>query len=541
MKLRAREQKWDTLPWIAFGLLSLAGAGLIIYSTVWGAVVYSDSTVYILSARSLLEGKGLGIPGPGGSFLPLAHYPPLYPLVLSGLGWLGMDLLEGTRWLNVILFGLLIFLVSGGAFRFTRRFSLSFLLGLTLCVSPLFLDIFSRAMSEALFFIFLVVCLLFLVEFVKQTRWQLLVGAGLAAGLACLVRYAGITLVICGGLMLLVFPKTRWKPRLQNLGIFLGLSGGLAAIWLVPLFLRTQRLAARTIQPAGDLAAVMREARVALIDLGWSWLPFSSLWQPTPSYALRGWLMIALLAVLGGATWFVVRLRLRFDRKNNPQPGLLRLAGVFALFSAVYLVFITLSFLFSTPRNDLDGRLLSPVYLGLLLTFFPLLAWVFSVGGGDGLSWVSPALLALVAVGGLGRSSDFVREMSQNGVGYTSQVWQISATLQAVKRLDPALAVISNESAAILFLANRPAYDVIQVFLSAGGDSVPVYGDNLDDPAQRLFQDGEAVLVIFTDYFYWQLFPLYGDQTQQAIDTFFQNMQIEAKLTDGVIYRYATP
>jgi apolipoprotein N-acyltransferase len=252
--------------------------------------------------------------------------------------------------------------------------------------------------------------------------------------------------------------------------------------------------------------------------------------------------MIALLVILGGATWLVLRERQRSPEYHYPEPGLLRLAGVFALFSAVYGVFITFSFLFSTPRNDLDGRLLSPIYLALFLAFFPLLAWVLSaLKAGNGLTWVSPALLALVVAGGLGRSIEFVQNNHQNGAGYTSKVWQSSATLQAVKRLDPAVTVISNESAAILFLANRPAYDVVQTFLSSGNELVPVYGNDPNDPAQRLFQDGEAVLVIFTDYFYWQLFPLYGDQTQQAIDSFFQNMQIEAKLADGVIYRYATP
>jgi hypothetical protein len=537
-----QERKRDVLPWMAFGLLSLAGAFFITYSTVWGAIVYSDSVTYLLSARSLMEGKGLGIPGPGGSFLPLIWHPPLYSVVLSGIGWLGIDLLEGARWLNVLLFGLTILLVSGALYRFSRQFSLSFLLGLTLCVSPLFLDIFSRAMAEALFFFFGLSCLFFLIEFLKHSHWTLLVGAGIAAGLACLTRYTGITLVICGALILLVFPRMDWQKRLQNLGIFVGLAGGLAVTWLLPPFLHTQRLADRTLQPAEDLALALREARVALIDLGWSWLPFSSIWQPTPSYALRGWLMTALLAALGGIAWIAVLRRLRLKEKSIPERGLLRLAGVFSLFSVVYLVFIAFSFLFSSPRNDLDGRLLSPVYLGLLLTFFPLLAWTLSGGKPDGrLSRVSPLLLILLVAGGLGRSYEFVQDNHQNGAGYTSKTWQSSATLQAVKGLDPAVAVISNESAAVLFLANRPAYDINELFLSAGSESVPIFGNNVEDPAQRLFQGKKAVLVIFTDYFYWQLFPIYGDRTQQVIDAFFQGMQIEERLADGVIFRYAKP
>jgi hypothetical protein len=537
-----QEQKQLALPWITFGLISLAGAFLIAYSTTWGTIVYSDSTVYILSARSLLEGKGLGIAGPGGSFLPLAHYPPLYPLVLSGLGWLGVDLLDGARWLNVILFGLLIFLVSGGVYRFSRQFPLSVVLGLAFCVSPLFLEIYSRTMSEALFFLFMLVCLLLLIEYLKQPYRKLLVGAGMAAGLACLTRYPGVTLVICGGLLLFIFPRTNWKKRLLNQGIFFGLAGGLAATWLLPLFLRTQRLAARTLQPAEDLAVALREARVSLIDLGWSWLPFSSAWEPTPSYALRGWFLIALVMTLGVIALVSAWRRLRAPERSNFEPGMLQMACVFALFSVVYLVFIAFSFLFSSPRNDLDGRLLSPVYLSVVLTVFPLLAWVVSGGKpGRRVSWIPAFLVIFLAAGGLGGSLEFVQKNHRSGAGYTSKVWQDSATLQAVKRLDPAVTVISNEGAAILFLADRPAYEINEFFLSAGSEDVPVFGSDPEDPAQRLFREGKAVLVIFTDYFYWQLFPIYGDRTQQVIDTFFQNMQAETRLTDGVIFRYAKP
>jgi hypothetical protein len=271
-------------------------------------------------------------------------------------------------------------------------------------------------------------------------------------------------------------------------------------------------------------------------------LPFSSLWQPTPSYALRGWLMIALLAVLGGAAWFILRKRLRLPEKSSGELGLLRLAGVFALFSAIYLVFIVLSFFLSSPRNDMDARLLSPAYLGFIMAVFPLLAWLSSAERAKvGLSWVSPFLLSLLIAGGVTRSYDFVQRIHLKGAGYTSRAWQNSATLQAVKRLDPGVHVITNESAAVLFLADRPAYDVVQFFLSAGNEVVPAYGENLADPAQRLFQDGEAVLVIFTDYFYWQLYPIYGDRTQQVIDAFFQTMHIEKRLPDGIIFRNAKP
>jgi len=540
--MNLRNRKWDCPAWIIFGLMGLAGSLVVAYCTAWGATVYSDATEYILSARSLLDGKGLGIPGPGGVFLPLTLHPPLYPLVLSGLGWMGLNLLEGARWLNVLLFGLVITLVSAAVYGVTRRFILAFLLGLVIFVSPLFLDIFSRAMAEALFFFLGLSNLFLFVQYLRFPRWRLLVGAGITAGLACLARYTGFVLVISGILLLLVFPKGNWKKRLLNLGIFIGLAGGLAATWLLPLYLLTQRMAARSLQLGEDLAVALRDARVALIDLGWSWLPFSQLIEPPPSYAFRGWLMTALLAVVGTVTLIVAWKRLRSPGRQLTELGLIHLAGVFGLFAAVYLLFITFSFFFSSPRNDLDGRLLSPFYLALILTIFPLLTWVLWGGRlSRWLAWIPALGLVVLAAGGLDRSADFVQTNHRSGSGYTSKAWLSSPAIRAVKELDPGIAVISNESAAILFLTDRPAYDVNELFRTHPSETFTRYGDDPDDPAQLLFQKKQAVLVVFPNTFYWQLFPIYGDRTQERLDALFEGLRVDQSFDDGVIYRYSQP
>lgn len=59
------ESRWRGWTWLALILLGIAGAWLVAYMTCWGAVSFSDSTLYILSVRSLLAGRGPGIPGPG--------------------------------------------------------------------------------------------------------------------------------------------------------------------------------------------------------------------------------------------------------------------------------------------------------------------------------------------------------------------------------------------------------------------------------------------------------------------------------------------
>jgi len=91
-------------PWhvIAVIPLSLAGAAQIFYATTMGVAAYSDSTEYIVSARNLISGHGLGLITPTGRLMPLYFHPPLYPLVLSALGAPGLDLLRVARWLNIV-------------------------------------------------------------------------------------------------------------------------------------------------------------------------------------------------------------------------------------------------------------------------------------------------------------------------------------------------------------------------------------------------------------------------------------------------------
>lgn len=333
------------------------------------------------------------------------------------------------------------------------------------------------------------------------------------------------------------------KTPEEFLGIYIGLSGSISASWLLPLFLRTQSFAARSFQSGGDdLSIAVREAWVSLIDMAWSWIPFSQFVEPRPSYFIRGWFMITLVVLLAVVTLFVAWKRYRSIGDKFQERGMLRLSGVFGLFSIVYLASITFSFLFSFPRNDLNGRLFSPVYLSLLIMVFSLLTWALAGGKlGRWLVWLPILGLVVMAAGGFDKGIEFVRTNHRDGAGYTSAVWANSPTIRAVKELSPGIALISNESAAILFLTGRPAYDMSILYDTTPSENDTRYGDDLDDPIQRLFRTDQAVLVIFPGSFYWQLFPIYGDRTQDKLDSLFKDLRVEQSLADGVIYRYLQP
>ncbi len=132
---------------------SLLGMALMIYSTTWGPVVTSDSVYYIGSADNLVHGKGFGLPWGSGRFLLYAGDPPFYPLLIAGLELLGLNVVSAARLVAVLTFGLTILAVGVLGGRATHSPGLGLALSLLVLTSALLSDLYSRAISEAIFFL----------------------------------------------------------------------------------------------------------------------------------------------------------------------------------------------------------------------------------------------------------------------------------------------------------------------------------------------------------------------------------------------------
>ena len=105
---------------VPLAILALIGIVILSLITRWGIGISPDSTIYIGSARNLLNGHGLSVMSGDGQAIPLTHYPPLFPILLSILGKSGIVLPEVARWLNVCLFGANILLVGLVINRYTH-------------------------------------------------------------------------------------------------------------------------------------------------------------------------------------------------------------------------------------------------------------------------------------------------------------------------------------------------------------------------------------------------------------------------------------
>ena len=193
---------------------AVLGVVALMLSTHWGPGIGGDATIYITSARNLLAGKGLGLIQPDGGFRLIPYFPPFFSLVLSLIGLTGADLVAAAHWLNMLLFGGLVWLAGSLTYRVSRSVPLAGVLAVLLMASPILIPVYSWAMAEPLSIFCGVLGLVWLVDYFHQPqRRSLLILSGLLAGLSFLTRYSAVAYLAAGWIGLLIFsPKTIQQP-----------------------------------------------------------------------------------------------------------------------------------------------------------------------------------------------------------------------------------------------------------------------------------------------------------------------------------------
>ena len=515
-------------------LIGILGSLLILYSTQWGPWVYSDSAGYILSARNLLAGHGLGLYGPSGAFRPLSIHPPLFSLMLSLFGWIGFDLIATARWMNAILFGLTIIIVGLSILATTRSSWLSVISCILLLSMPDLTYISSGAMSEPLFFFLGFASLCALQWFFINDRRLVLLAAAAAAGLSIVTRYAGLAFMITGIAFLFIFSRKAFKNRILDVFIY-GMVGSLPVLaWFVHL--KLQSSSARLILLPLNLKEGLVNLRLWMMDVIWSWLPFPNFF-PHYSYNLtKYYLLLAaglMIALTSLTLWRAHKNKLDIRILSSGLP----FVGLMVILAIAYLVVLVISYLFLLPPPVLSGRLLIPVHITVILGFFGLC--FFFIRTWLKIKWI-PLIPVIIALGFfiyyMQGSIKFAVQLHQNGDGYTSRNWRNSQTIHAAQQLPTNISLISNDSAAVYFYTNRPAYDIYELI-----DKIPQsftrYGDDPTDPAQRAFRSRGAALILFNSI-YGQFESIYWGQTEERMENFTKGLYLFAQLKDGRIYFY---
>jgi hypothetical protein len=487
---------------------AIAGFLLVQMLCAYGGVGISpDSVVYISTAQNIRDHGAIA----DFTNLPVMDFPAFYPIFLSGVLFLtGGKIVHSGPILDGLLFATLIGCCGYIMNRFTlvTRVYKAFLL-IFIVLSPCLLEIYSMIWSETLFLLLSILFIIGAHGYFRSHSLRWLATMALIGGFACVTRYAGVSLVALGGLLLLCDGRLRWSPRK------FGHWGLYALLATLPLALNLYRNLRLTKTLTGFREAGQTPFSTNLHMFGsvlCDWLPFSN-----EHYGIAT--AVAALFILGITGRFVYRLVRRTDIFTFSTLALsyFIVYGGFILFTATVSRF-----------QPLDSRLLSPLFL----------PWLWGSS-----NWIPPALkrcsrpwrtwgIALSVVAGIcfiiGELHDFRDNwegIHYAGIpGYTETSWKSSETLAYVKShkdsLEKAGPVYSDAFEGLWFLADMRS------------ELLP-HKDNPED-IRWMMHNAHFTVVWFDDAINWDLIDVDLMRTRKVLVK-------ELRFKDGAIYSFEGP
>jgi hypothetical protein len=390
-----------------------------------GIGVSPDSVVYISTAQNIHDHGAIN----DFTNMPLMDFPVFYPIFLSGIVFLtGKSALVFGPVLDGLLFGLLVWLCGWMMNRFSafsRWYKWTILLFIVL--SPCLLEIYSMIWSETLFILLSVLFMIVAYRYFLSHSIRWLLAMGLVAALSCVTRYAGVSIIGLGGLLMLCDRGQRWGlKKVIHIGAFVIVSVSLLALNLYRNMQVTHTLTGYREKGLTAFADNLHDFGAVFCD----WLPFFN----GRYYAATVVALVFLLLITG---IFLYRLVLRKDFFSYDTIAI----AYFVVYAGFILFTATVS-----RFQRLDSRLLSPLFLPWLwgsTVWIPAVLkarprWGLPTGPVMRSKWPLLAAVGVAAGCFLWGEIDTYRENWEGihyaGIpGYTETQWRNSQTMAYVR------------------------------------------------------------------------------------------------------------
>ena len=420
-------------------IAALTGFVLILLYTRHGGIGISpDSIVYTSTARSIQEGKGL-IQFDG---TPMILFPAAYPLFLSGImAIMHVDVLQFAPYLNAILFGIVIY-TSGcmmHKFKYHTNWYKWILLACIIC-SPALLEIYFMLWSESLFVVWIMLFFLSIQYYFRTRSTFAFVLFTLIASIAVVTRYAGVTVIGTGCLLLLFDKALQWKKRLFNTATF-----GIFSIVLLVLNIVRNNLVSGLVTGNRQKGIIPLHTNIEYLGSVLSdWLPLGSVSKTIA-------LIIGTIVLLLFIFIFIYRVV-----KNIHYYSYENIATAFFI---VYALFMVISATISR-YEPINSRLLSPLFISFIVGIsYKVPEWINATNH-KVFKWMLSAGTILIVIAFLYKQINVDRnnykDIDEGGIGgYTEDSWRESPTISFLKN-NPSLfkndsLVVSNAGHAVYF------------------------------------------------------------------------------------------
>ena len=416
-------------------IISLIGFFAIIAVTSQRGIGLScnSAIAYIRMSRNLIDGN---LSWQDAFLNYWVHFPPLFSLCLTAIhSFGGPDPLLSVRWFNASLFGLNILLVGLLIYWQTEAIWLAIMGSLWMIVKVDVLDIHSEAMSEPLLIFWTLLWLVFFLNFLKTRSVGSFLGFSIAAGLACITRFAGIPLILTGIVILLLDKKKSILNSFATATVFVFVSLFPMILWMIKNFLDGGRFINR----------VFAFHPTPILQGNYSW-PINPI--GTPSFSL---LSFAVLFLLGWLIW-KKRDLLAIENISNKRIYFLIIA---ILYIIIYFLtwYITITFLDAEAH---EPRYLIPIeIIGMLFSLSCIKLLLSVTKSSNFLKVLFCGFLFIYLIGmNLMSMSQWFVERYNNGSGYEGIKWDKSEIIQEVKKISPDMMIYANDVKALYVRAN---------------------------------------------------------------------------------------
>ncbi len=458
----------------------------------WPVGVGYDSVIYINGAESLSAGTGYSQ-----SIIPITHYPPLYSVFLAVFSLFSQgSIISAATILVVCLYGLNAFLAGLLVWRVTRSGLSSIGASVMVAVIPGLVDMHFEAMSEPLFFALILLWFIFLFEYFQSGKLSWLILAGVFSGLSTLTRYIGIFAISTTFFSILLLRPGGFKKKLLN-AVIAGFSGSIfVLIWLARNQLITGGLTNRMFifHPKGleyYLSAFSGFADLLGI------LAFKNGVAGIPNFIL----VISAMIALALGVYLLIQ-NVKYLKSNDNYRQFLRIGSIAV---ASYLFFILFSVNFFDASTRLTGRILSPLFLILIISAWILIWPIKQALEGKSVRIIAVIFLLLIIGVNLPGYVSGTGSFKQKGLKFTGKEWATSATVNWLKELPDEIIVYSNEAVPIGFLTDHPTYTIPEKTNSLTG----LQNEDFVEKTAIMMNDlinGKAIFIKMTTKAYSEVF-----------------------------------
>ncbi len=487
--------------------LIAAAAGFFIiflFTRHSGIGVCPDGVVYTTAAENIsATGKYTDF-----THGPVIDFPAFYSIFLSGIIWLtGLKPLAFAPFLNAFLFAVIIYLAGNIMEQFEYR-SKWYKAAILSCIvlSPGLLEDYSMMWSETLFILFLLLFIMAMYHYLRSGSRKALIAAAIITSLACITRYAGITVIATGGIIILVNNRLSLQKRFADGLIFGAISPLLLIINLWRNYMVSGTLTGDREQSITPLITNMHDAGIVFSN----WLPFV--------HGNNTSAIIVVIAIIAGLSILCITQFL----KDHRVSGYESIAAAYALFYILFMI-VTASI---SRFEELNSRFMTPAFIPLLWSGS---YWLVS------LSKQSKTFVKKFSLAGLGifiLSSFQYNQIAADaetwdGVkdagipGYTEDQWTKSETVQFIEKNAP------------LFKKNytiySDAYDAIYWFTGRPGKFLPAR--EYKPGVKEFLSDPRCYMVWFND-------GINSDLVDLNFITRVKKMKLVKQFSDGAIYEY---